>query len=307
MAHTLNKLTQIAQAGLAALAEQGQVFPLLSRDFQSDLLVRGKGSTVTVNIPGVFQAKDFDHATGIEVQDITETTTEVKLDKILDVSFELTDSEFRLDVVDLASQFIVPAMNALAEGADAYALATLADAATTEVGTGTETARPYAYSHPKVLIDAKAKLDTARAPESQRFAIIGTETAADWLSTDLLTRADHSGTTQGLRNANIGNLFGFDLYQNTRIAAPGESPSSGEPTTEVSVAAHRNAVAFAAGTLEAAANTESVVVNHKGLALRLTRFYDGVHKKSVLSADVLLGANPVRPEWITLIKGADAE
>lgn len=307
MANTLTKLTQIADAGLAALAEQGQVFPLLSRDFQSDLLVRGKGSTVTVNIPGTFVARDFDHETGIQIQGMTETTTEVKLDKILDVSFELTDSEFTLDVRDLAAQFIVPAMEALAVGADTYALETLADAATSEVGTGTADARPYVYSHPKVLVDAKAKLDQARAPLSDRFVVAGTETAADWLSTDLLSRVDQSGTSNGLRQANIGNLYGFDLYQNTKIAAPSDSPKTGEPTTEVSVAAHRNAVAFAAGTLEAAANTESVVRTYKGLALRVTRFYDGVHKKSIMSVDTIIGANAVRPEWITLIKGADQQ
>lgn len=307
MAHTLNKLTQIAQAGVVALAEQSQVFNLLSRDYETDLLARGKGDTVDIYVPGTFEAKEFDHATGIELQDLTETKTQVKLEKVYDVSFALTDTEYRFDVRNLATQFIVPAMDALATKVDAYVLGKLLAAATTEVGVGTLTARPFAHTTPRVLVDAKAKLDGARAPEAGRNAVIGTETSADWLATDLISRADHSGTTAGLRAASLGNLFGFSVYQNSKIAPPSATPATGEPTTEVSAAFHRNAAAFAAGTLEAAANTESVVAHHKGVGIRLTRFYDGTHKKSILSADVIVGANVLRPEWITLIKGADKE
>ncbi|MGO2113094.1 MAG: P22 phage major capsid protein family protein [Pseudoclavibacter sp.] len=305
MANSLVTPDVIANGILAAFAEKTLALPLISRDFEQDLTARAQGDTVRVRVPGTFEARDFDYATGVEAQDMTETTTPVTLNTIKDVTFKITDSEMRQEVRSLQEQFLTPAGVALAEQVNSDIIAKLLADATTEVGTGSLDARPWAHNSPRVLVDARAKLNTARAPQADRAALIGTETAADWLSTDLLIRADQSGDTAALRDAQIGRLAGFTAYETVDIAAPAESPAVGDPTTEVSVAFHKQAVAGAFTTLESAANSGSVIAAHDGLAVRVTLWYDGKFKTTFGSADVLYGLNSIRPEWITLIKGAD--
>lgn len=305
MAHGLITLDVMATGMLAALSQKLLFTPLISRDFETDLSGHGQGDTVDIKIPGSFTARDFNHVDGISMQDMNETTTQVTLDTIKDVSFEITDTEMRQQVTSLQTQFLDPAGTALAERVNADILARLVSEATTEVGTGTTTARPWAYTTPRVLVDAKAKLNQARAPQGDRSAVIGTETAAEWSGTDLLIKANERGDTVGLREAELGRLAGFNVYETIDIEAPAPGGAAGTPTTEVSVAFHRQAIAGAFTSLEAAANTDSAVASADGLSVRVTRAYDIIHKKSIISADILYGLNAIRPEWITLIKGAD--
>jgi hypothetical protein len=298
-------MKKMATGMLAALSEKLLFTPLISRDFETDLTGHGQGDTVDIKIPGAFVAKDFDHETGIELQDMAETSTSVKLDTIKDVSFELTDTEFRQDVTSLQTQFLDPAGTALAEQVNADILAKLIAEATKEVGTGSVDARPYSYQTPRVLIDAKAQLGQARAPLANRSAVIGSDTAAYWQGTDLLIRADQRGDTVGLREATLGRLAGFDVYESVDIVQPAAGGTEGTPSTEVGVAFHKQAIAGAFTSLESAASAESATASANGLSIRLTRQYDIIHKKSIMSADILYGLNAIRPEWITLIKGAD--
>lgn len=305
MPNTLITPDIIANGILAALAEKTLALPLISRDFEGDLTARAQGDTVNVAVPGTFEAKDFSYAAGVQVQDMTETKVPVKLDTIKDVTFKITDSEMRQEVRSVQDQFLTPAGVALAEKVNQDILTKLASAATQEVGTGSGTARPWAYNVPRVLIDAKAQLNGKRAPSTERFAVVGNDTAAEWLGTDLLSRVDQSGSTAALREAQIGRLYGFDIYESIDIPAPKASPAGGDPTTEVSLAFHRQAVTGAFTTLESAANSGSVIASQNGLSVRVTLWYDGAHKTTFGSADILYGLNAIRPEWISLIKGAD--
>ena len=64
MANTLLTPSVIAQAALATLYETTVAAQLVHRDYDSEFVAR-VGDTVTIRKPAVFEAKEFDEATGI--------------------------------------------------------------------------------------------------------------------------------------------------------------------------------------------------------------------------------------------------
>lgn len=315
MAHTLVTPETLAQTALDGVQARLLTAGLVSRDFESELTTAGHGDTVKIRVPGTFEAHDFNHTDGITLQTITETAVEVKLDRIKEVSFALTDTEATQSLSSLTAQFVRPAINALVKAIELDAIAALANAAKTEIGTGGTEAIPFAFTNPKVLIEAGMKLDQVEAPADQRYAVVGAETRATWATHDQLVRFDHSGdqANQALREGTVGRLGGFDTYQSPNIKTPTAGGDSGTPSTEVNLAFHRSAIAFANGRLESVGDPTlglgtaggGAVAESNGLAIRVMRGYDFDHKVGKLSFDILYGFNVLHADRIVLVKGAD--
>lgn len=305
MAHDLVKPQVLANAALAALLETNIMVSLLSRDYEADLTRRGIGDTVDVRVPGTFEAKEWTPGTEVTYQDMTESKIQIKLDKVHDVSIKANALENVQSITSLNEQFMIPAMTALAGKVERTIIDELAAAATVEVGQGTDTARPYVYTNPKTLIDARVRLQKALAPASQRYAVIGADMAGSWV--DKLTNYSEVGETPNaaLREAAVGRIQAFDVFQSTNILPPAETPDSGEPTTEVGIAFQRGAAAIAMGTLNSEVADQGIA-SRDGVAIRVTRAYEPKLKEDLYSFDVLWGLNVLRPQHIVLIKGADA-
>jgi hypothetical protein len=85
---------EIARQSLLVLREN-LVFPMLSyRDCADDFAK--KGDTIQVKKPPVYEANEFDGS--ITVQDTVEDSVLVSLDKIADVSVEITAKEMALNL-----------------------------------------------------------------------------------------------------------------------------------------------------------------------------------------------------------------
>ena len=290
MAHTFISPTVIAQRALATLYNTTVLAGLVFRDYDAEF--NGKvGDTVNVRTPGTFEAKVFDRANGIELQDITETSIPVVLDTILDVSFPVTTEELTLEIDDFATRLLNPAMEAIVQSVDGRLAEALIDAATA-TATGTE---PNA-----VYRDARAKLSREKAPLLDRFAVLSPESVSTVLGDDLIVAADKSGWTDALRNANVGRLFGIESFE-SNVLGGGDTGVVGEDAdTAEGVAFHRDAIALVSRTLEApmgVAGNQVAIENYKGLGLRVVRDYDIDKKQDVISVDFLMGVKPIRPEW----------
>jgi hypothetical protein len=309
MANTISVGTA-ADAAVATLYERLGATNLVHRDFSQALVTAKRGDTMNVRKPTVFEAKDFSHDTGIVIQDINESTVPVKLDTIKDVSFTLTDTELTMEVDEFTDRFIVPAINALAQDIDrsviAHAVAALTESVGEGDGTGAVPAK-YGWDDHKVLIDAGAILDGHNVPLENRHALIGALTKAEWLGDDSLQHADKSGDTQALRQGSVGaQLHGFDVFWTQNIAKPGASPATGDPTTEVSLAFHRDAFTFTNTSLYVPADANAAVQNFNGLALRVIQGYDTKYKQTTFSVDCLYGISTLDANKAVLVKGADA-
>jgi len=141
-------------------------------------------------------------------------------------------------------------------------------------------------------------------PLTERRAVSGPITAAEWMKDPLFHEADKRGDTDGLLDAAIGRKFGFDTYQTQNIEVPPQT--SGNSTTEVSVAFHRTAFALVMRPLELPRGAQNAAIaNYKGFGLRVVYDYDIKLKQDVVSIDCLYGTKTLDPNRAVLIKGAD--
>src|SRR3954471_20796918 len=114
---TLITPSVIASSALATLYNTTVLLPLVNRDYDSDF--QGKqGDTITVRTPASFVVKEFDRSAGIVLQDPTEGSFTVTLNKLLDVSFPITSEEETLELDRFEERLLNPAMEAFAQDVD---------------------------------------------------------------------------------------------------------------------------------------------------------------------------------------------
>lgn len=130
MSNTILTPTIIAKEALLQLKNNTVMSNLVHRDYANEF-VAGVGNTVTIRKPATFEAKEFNRTTGIEIQDATEGSESVVLDKLLDVSFEVTAEQLSLDIADFSTQLLQPAMQSFAQKIDTYLLGLYDDVANT--------------------------------------------------------------------------------------------------------------------------------------------------------------------------------
>lgn len=259
----------IAREALMVLRNNAVMANLVHRDYSSEF-VAGVGNTITIRKPASFVAKEFD--TDIEVQDASEESATVKMDKHLDVSFAVTSKQMTMDIEDFSKQLLIPAMQAFLNKIDGYLL-TLAKGVTNSV-TATEDAR-------NDIVDARAFLTKAAAPLTDRNLVVGSDMEADLLKTDLFVSAEKVGDDgTALREASLGRKLGLDCYvdQNADTAGIG------------GVAFHKNAFALVTRPLAAPSGAgKAAIVDYDGFGLRVVYDYDINKKTDVVSIDMLCG------------------
>lgn len=276
MANTLLTSSVVARAALATLYENTVMLPLCWRDFETEF-VPGRGTTISVRKPAVFEAEDW-NGTTINIQNATETSVPIVLNKHKDVSFAVTSVERTLKIEDFAAQFLVPALEAHAQAIDKDIIATAtAGFAANSVGAPTDLSDPW--NDPKVLTDARTLLSENAVPLSDRYAVVGPRMAGAWTKSDWWGRFDQSGSTAALEEASMGpRKAGFTPYESQNI------------TTNVGIAFHRTGLAFASRPLALPSGAADASINsYKGVGLRVVFDYDMQKKQDVCSIDILYG------------------
>lgn len=291
MPNTIITPSVMARSALATLIHKPILAALVNRDYESDF--GGKqGDTITVRKPAVFTVNEFDRAQGIQLQNITEGSFTVTLNKVPDVSFPVTAEELTLEIEDFENRFLVPAMSAIAEYLDAKIAELLVDTARGAGGGGIVDGTGAASNRRNAFLQARARLGRAKAPLEGRYAVLSPEAVAEIGEDDLFIRADAFGSTEMLRNANLGRIQGFETFESGVFggdAGPGAAGTRGEAD---GVAFHRDAVTLVTRTLQApmgVAPSQVAVESYGGLGLRVVQSYDQTYKQDVISIDLLYG------------------
>lgn len=175
----------------------------VTRDFDQDF-TGGQGDTAKVRKPASFTSSEFDGGAGITVQNARVTSVDVKVDKLLDISFEYGTAEKRLKMDEFDRLLIRPVMEAHVEKIETL-LASL------YVGIphfyGTPGTTPNAKSD---ILQARKILVDNRVPPKDRCMVLDSACEAEYL--DLFSDADKDGSTAALREASLGRRFGLDTY-----------------------------------------------------------------------------------------------
>lgn len=294
MSNTFITPTVIARTALAVLYNRTVFAQRVWRDFDPDF--NGKqGASVTIRTPATLTASSFVRGTGIQTQAVTEGSDTLTLDTIADVSVEITSEDLLLSIEDFSAQIAAPAMEAIVQKIDGELAEKLVDAAETSGGGGTAT---WTSSTPSTVFTgetgAVAKLGRAKFPETDRTAVFSPEAAGVALGQALFVEADKSGSTDGLREASIGRVFGFENYMSQALGY-----GSGDKGQADGIAFHRWAVALATRSLpipDGVAPNQAAIEGYKGFGLRVVKDYDIDKKQDICSFDFLYGLKTLRKE-----------
>ena len=136
------------------------------------------------------------------------------LNKLRNVSFLVTDEQMLLKINDLGTQALDPAAQAIAQDVDADIANALLAAAVGGGGGGTVTMATVAND---AFRGARTKLSRNNAPPLERYAVLSPEGIAVALADPLLIQAQQAGSTDALREANIGRILGLDTYETQQL------------------------------------------------------------------------------------------
>lgn len=207
MPNTLLTAQQIAREALLRLQSNMVMAGLVYTDYKDEY--KQQGDTIQVKKPAVFVADDFGGT--INLQDVGESSVLVKLDKIADVSVEVSSKELTLDIQNFGTQILDGATLAIAEKVD-QALCGLYSEIPYYSGAGGTT--PSALAD---ISNAMLVLNKNRVPMANRCAVWDPYAQAKLVTLDALSDASKSGSTEALRNASMGRVMGFDNYMDQNI------------------------------------------------------------------------------------------
>lgn len=271
---------------------------LVHRDFENE--VAQQGDTVRTRKPVKLTVRDFNQQSGtnatianMTVQNLNAREITVTLDKHKYTAFIVEDRDEATSIKSLREEFIVPAIDPIAQQVD--------DDLMTEYMTGTDVAGSSisiiaddavgiaAAMDEDDIIKARTQLNTNQCPLRPRSLLLGTAHEGNLLGRTLFHQANTSGSTEALRNGNLGNAFGFDTYMSQNVPT---GLTSDTLNNNQSFAFHRNVMALVTRPLPAIPagyGAISSTQNIDNIGVRVTSSYEHTAKGVVVSFDVLYG------------------
>lgn len=281
MAITLFSPTQAARATLSSLRYLTNLPRTVRQDFSNEF-VAGRGQTVNVLGPisagtaKVYTAANRTARDAIQFNDITQAWFPVTLTDQVYNAVRLPDNFTTFTLEDMTRQVLRPqaesVVDALAAPLIAQMTAIVTDASIPAVAADGSNIR-------QVLIKARQVLNDRKIPAADRWFAVGSDIEAAILSDELLQKVNESGSSEVLRNATIGRLFGFTIVADPTL------PS------DFGVAYHRDAFAHVTRPSrqpDGAAFSASVAQD--GYALRWIQHYNPQQLEDQSVVDTFYGA-----------------
>lgn len=209
MTNTFLTTQEIARAAMPLL-HSNLVFPALC--YTNHLSENGKkGDTVQVKKPPIYTASEF--SSNIDIQEINESSVLVKLDKIADVSVELSAKEMALNLSDFSKQILEPAALAIAEKINKDGFELYKDI---PYACGTAGETPNSLD---IFSSATKVLNDQKAPLNERSAVWNSEALAKLQVLPAIVNAEKSGGTKALRDGSIGRIIGIQNYMSQQVCS----------------------------------------------------------------------------------------
>lgn len=288
-----------AMESLDVLRNQLVMARLVHRDFENE--VANRGDKVKTRKPTKLTAKAWtgqSQTTGLandetEVELLSANEIDVLLDTLRYTSFLVEDRDAATSIKDLREEFIIPAIDPIAEAVDDDIMTEFTSASSVDVDGNALTsvaATTVGNNDPLSeddVVEGRKQLNTSKCPFTGRNIVLGTDHEADLLRSALFVQADQSGSTEALVNANLGRKFGFDFWMSQNVPTAADTGS-----TPQSIAFHKNALALVTRPLlnpGEGLGVQSAVQELDGVGIRVTSSYEMRYKGVVMSFDVLYG------------------
>lgn len=281
MAHTLYTPEQAAKATLTSLRWLTNLPRTVRQDFSQEF-VAGRGQTVNVLGPiNAGQAKIYTKANrtaraAIEFNELGQTWFPVKLENQLYNAVRLPDDFATFTLTDLTKQVLIPqaesVVDRLAEPLIAQMTAIVTDASIPQVA-------PDGSNITQVLIKARQVLNSRHVTANGRYFAVGADIEAAILSLPQLQKVNESGSSEVLREATIGRLFGFTIVADAALP------------DDFGIAYHKDAFAHVTRpSRQPEGAAKSATVAQDGFALRWIQHYNPLQLEDQSVVDTFFGA-----------------
>jgi len=184
------------------------------------------GETISIRKPATFTSNVWGGSWS--AQDITEERVTVVLDKHLDISFEITEKQLALDIVDFSEQIMQPVIRAHAQKIDELLAELYVYVPHYQVLDTTSDATKLSS-----VANARAILNKNKVPPADRSAVASPTDEAYLLIVPSFLNAEKRGDTEALKEASLGRIFGLGWYMDQNIqkkAAAGDFTTAAVPT-----------------------------------------------------------------------------
>ncbi|HLR84802.1 MAG TPA: P22 phage major capsid protein family protein [Nocardioidaceae bacterium] len=211
------KVEKVVRTALGLLEREVVLPRLVWRDAAGDF--RGaKDDTISIRLPayGVANTRALRSGDARTKSSLHERKVDVTLDTDVYMDVPITDEELTLDIEDFGGQVLAPVVSAVARGLEDDLVSTI---------TGATYAHDIALDMNDLkgtFAEARQLLNKSRVPAGGRTLLIGSEVDSALIQLDNLVRYDQSNTTETLREASIGRVYGFNVVVSNEID-PGDA------------------------------------------------------------------------------------
>lgn len=281
MAHTLYTPEQAAKATLTSLRWLTNLPRTVRQDFSQEF-VAGRGQTVNVLGPiSAGKAKVYTKANrtardAIQFNDLTQEWFPVKLEDQIYNALRLPDDWATFTLEDLTRQVLKPQAESIVDDIAAPLIAQMSAIAT---DASIPAVAPDGSNITQVLIKARQVLNDRKVTMAGRTFAVGADIEAAILSLPQLQKVNESGSSEVLREATIGRLFGFNIVADAALAS------------DFGIAYHKDAFAHVTRpSRQPEGAAKSATVAQDGFALRWIQHYNPLQLEDQSVVDTFFGA-----------------
>lgn len=272
--------TIIAAEALGYLKANTVMARLVARDWDAD--VAAYGQSVKIPLRGSLSVNDKAANTDITLQTPADSPFTVTLNKHKEVSFVIEDIARFLARPDYLNGYIADGMAAVAEAIDGDLTALYSGLSQTIDATA-----GLGENH---FRSARRLLNAAKAPLSQRYAVLHEDAEYEMLGIEKAVNRDYAETLgRAAADAFVGRFMGFDVFMDQKIATAASQCKN--------LFFQRNALVLVTRPLASAPAGMGVVqttMDEDGVGLRVTLSYDHDKLGVKCTIDTLYGVAELR-------------
>jgi hypothetical protein len=200
---------------------------IVNRDYEGD--ISEAGDTVRITSISDPTIDDYEpNSTVISPEELTDAQRTLVIDQAKFFAFFVDDVNKRQAKGNVMPEAMSRAAYKLADVADQYVAsfytsvpsANVVPDVTIDLSSPTSWAAEAALAYNEVLVPLKVKLDEADVPTEGRYCTVPPWFHGVLLRDDRFVSNEKAGTTEGLRNGQVGRAAGFDILMSNNTPSP---------------------------------------------------------------------------------------
>jgi len=290
----------IAREALLILEDNIVAPQMMSTSATADFTGAKVGDTIRIRRPAFFGVDEFDRTGGninntVTIQDAVENSVNLVIEKHFDVSFEVSSKELAFAVDDFNERLLKPAMSALAQKIDQYALTKIANLGGL-FGVATTYAAPSSLTHVASIVE---KMNNQNIPMTNRKFLVSPAMQTALYGITEFVRADIRGAaTSPVEEASLGRFMGLDTVMSQNL--PKHSTLGTAATTGSTDVVYTTSAAYTEGatTINIAGGPAGTLTIVAGDTLAID-YVDGITREHVVTNSNAFSTNAITGVQIT--------